>query len=264
VLPSHPDRVIAATRFRARWLAETSSTNTVVAEAARAGEPEGLVVFADHQRAGRGRLGRTWVAPPGSALLSSVLLRPPPGLVHLAVTALGCAAAAACARLTGREPGLKWPNDLIVGARKLGGILAEATTEAGNVTGVVVGMGLNTARPPDVPAELRDIATYLDDHVERIPSRHGLLDAILEELEPRYAHLVADGPGELLAEYRRRCVTIGQHVVVQQGQGELRGVAVDVADTAALVVRTEQGAHERVQVGDVVHLRPGEARRQLR
>ena len=111
--------------YRIDRLASTASTNTVALEAAAAGEPEGYVVVADHQTAGRGRLGRAWVAPPGTALLVSVLLRPPPATAHLAVSALSCAAAAACERVAGVTPVLKWPNDLLAGDRKLGGVLAE-------------------------------------------------------------------------------------------------------------------------------------------
>lgn len=251
-----PDEPVAGTRFRTRWLGEASSTNTVAAAAAAAGEPEGLAVAAEHQTAGRGRLGRSWVAPAGSALLTSVLLRPPPAATQLAVTAVGCAAAAACARLSGVEPGLKWPNDLIVGGRKLGGILAEAATGAGNVTAVVVGLGLNTARPRHVPEDLAPVATWLDRHTQAVPERRALLSAILIELEPRYQALTTGGPQALLAEYRRRCVTIDQPVRVEQADRTLEGTAVAVDDGAALIIRTTAGTTVRVDVGDVVHVRP--------
>lgn len=268
--PTHP-----GTRFRIRWVAETASTNSDVAAAAAAGEPEGLVIAADHQTAGRGRLGRTWTAPPGSALLCSFLLRPPAERVHLAVTAVGCAGAAACLRVAGVEPGLKWPNDLVIEVggggrapdlnageptetggswRKLAGILAEAVSDGGLVAGVVVGLGLNVIRPPDFPAELHGIATSLD-RVSRGGGvdRGDLLEAICEELEDR-CQLLVDRPADLMAEYRRRCVTIGRDVRVEQTGETWEGRATGVADDGSLEVMTAGGARQ-VQAGDVLHLR---------
>ena len=239
--------------WRIRRLAMTPSTNTVALDAAAAGEPEGLVVVAAHQTAGRGRLGRTWSAPPGSALLVSVLLRPPPSVVHLAVTAVGCAAAAGCARVSGYEPGLKWPNDLVADDRKLGGILAETS---GNVAAVVVGLGLNVRPVADRPEPLRAVAVDLEDLARTPVDQDGLLAAILEELATRYQQLKTDGPDELLAEYRRRCVTIGREVRVEQPDKTLTGVAVDIARDGSLTLEERWGGRVRVDVGDVVHVRP--------
>jgi len=153
---------LKATRFTdIRWLPETGSTNADALELAAAGAPEGLVVVADHQTAGRGRLARTWEAPPGASLLVSVLLRPDlePADAHLAVSAMAIAAAEAVAEVAPLHPVLKWPNDLLVmsGAkydgRKLGGILAEAVIEGDRLGAVVVGLGLNVNWPADLPAE---------------------------------------------------------------------------------------------------------------
>src|ERR1700730_11026875 len=119
---TYRSRVLA---YRISRLTDTSSTNTVALAAGTAGEPEGLVVVADHQTAGRGRLGRAGVAPEGIALLVSVLLRPPSASAHRVVSAVGCAAAAACERVAGVSPALKWPNDLVAGDRKLGGLPGE-------------------------------------------------------------------------------------------------------------------------------------------
>ena len=249
------DAAHLGTRFVVRHLEQTTSTNTAALEAAAAGEPEGLVVVADHQRAGRGRLGRAWVAPAGSALLVSVLLRPRSASPHLAVTAVGCAAAAACGRVSGYEPGLKWPNDLVAGDRKLGGILAEATATAGNVTALVVGLGLNLRSVPR-PAELEATATDLEHLSTTVVERDVLLGALLEELEPRYAKLEREGPSALLEEYRGRCVTIGQHVRVEQSRGVLEGLAVGVGEDGTLELESGPGSRVRVEVGDVIHLRP--------
>src|SRR5688500_2711884 len=141
--------LLAGTRFRrVRWVAETGSTNTDAMGLAHDGEPEGQVVVADHQRAGRGRLGRTWTAPPGASLLVSVLLRPPAPVVGAVAMAVGLAMAEAVEELTGVEARLKWPNDLVVPVpgpgldgsgpdrsgpdRKLAGILAEADWPVGS------------------------------------------------------------------------------------------------------------------------------------
>lgn len=233
-------------------LDDTTSTNTVALEAAAGGEPEGLVVVADHQTAGRGRLQRTWVAPKGSALLMSVLLRPPPPAAHLAVTAVACAAAAACRTVAGFEPGLKWPNDLLAGDRKLGGVLAEASTRRGQVVAVVVGLGLNLHRPTARPPDLQLIATDLDTWAAHPVSRDALLEALLEELGRRYPPK-ADA---LMNEYRKRCVTLGQWVTVELPDRTIAGTAFAIDDGGRLEVATDDGHTISVDVGDVIHLRP--------
>lgn len=248
--PAHP-----GSRFRVRRVDETGSTNADALEAAANGEPEGLVIVADHQTAGRGRLGRTWVAPPGCSLLMSVVLRPPNEAGHLPVCAVGCAAAAASARVAGAAVGLKWPNDLVAGGRKLGGILAEASASSGNVTALVVGLGLNVRLPAELPSELRETATALDQLGAPV-TVDVLLAAILDELEPRYARLCAAGPAELIEEYRDRCLTIGQRVRVEQPNETWSGDAVAIDDDAALIVERPGVGRVRVDVGDVVHLRP--------
>jgi len=221
-----------------RHVAETGSTNSDVAAAAAAGEPEGLVIVADHQTAGRGRLGRRWVAEPGSALLASILLRPTSADAQLAVAAVACAASA----VTGA--GIKWPNDLVApDNRKLAGVLAES---GGNGTWVVVGIGVNLRDvPPDVPDAIA-LSSLRDD----VPSRDAFLEQLLGALEPRYAAIDA-----VPAEYRNRCVTIGRDVRVVGVSSTFEGVAVSVDDAGGLVVRRADGEVVTVTVGDVVHLR---------
>lgn len=240
--------------FRVIWLAEIDSTNRSVLDASHAGEPEGLVVVADHQSEGRGRLGRTWEAAPGSSLLLSVLLRPRRTVdeLHLCTAAVALAMADAVRDVAGFTPELKWPNDLLVDGRKLAGVLAEVDLGAsGVVRAVVVGVGVNVtadAFPPD----LASTATACDVVACRSIDRRSLLDAFLAHLDERL-----DLPDrELLADYRARLATIGVRVRVDRSAGPIEGVAVDVDDLGGLVVETEAGSTVTISAGDVVHLRP--------
>jgi BirA family biotin operon repressor/biotin-[acetyl-CoA-carboxylase] ligase len=232
-------------------VAETGSTNLDLLEAARGGAPAGLVLVADHQHAGRGRLGRYWVSPPGTTLLMSLLLRPslPPGQLHLVVHAVGLAAVEACAELSGVRPGLKWPNDLVVGDRKLAGILAESVVAAsGSVEAVVVGIGLNLAWPDGAPDDLAGIATTLAEASGRTIGRDDLVAALLD-------HLARLDPDEIMTSYRAGLTTIGRDVRVELHDRLVEGRAVTVTDDGALVVRSATGADEVLHTGDVVHVR---------
>jgi BirA family biotin operon repressor/biotin-[acetyl-CoA-carboxylase] ligase len=245
-----------------RHLASTDSTNRDVVDLARAGAAEGVVVVADHQTAGRGRLGRTWQAPPGASLLVTVLLRPalPVTDVHLVTIAAALAAADACATVAGVRPGLKWPNDLVIErdgvTRKLAGLLSESIVERGRVSAVALGMGLNVQWPADLPPDLADIATALNHEAGRDIDRDEVLQAWLANLEPRYRRLVAPGGVDaLLAGYRVACVTLGREVRVELADEVLFGTAVDVTREGHLVVE-HAGGRRAVTAGDVVHVRP--------
>jgi BirA family biotin operon repressor/biotin-[acetyl-CoA-carboxylase] ligase len=256
----------AGSRFsEIRWFSEIDSTNRYLIDAARAGAPEGLVVAADHQHAGRGRLGRRWDAPPGRNLLVSILLRPdvPAASLQLCTAAVAMAAVSACAVGTGLEPSLKWPNDLIVGARKLAGVLAEFDGSGTGPPALVVGIGLNVAWPapageagePEVPAELRDAATSLWRETGIRHDPRALLDLLLRDLEPRVADLATtEGRRRQSREYRRRCATLGQRVRVDLDGESVTGDTVDVTPEGHLVI--DLGTCFRtVTAGDVVHLR---------
>jgi BirA family biotin operon repressor/biotin-[acetyl-CoA-carboxylase] ligase len=261
LLPGPP-----GTRFAdVRWLADTDSTNRDVADAARDGAPDGLVVAAGHQRAGRGRLGRRWEAPPGRNLLVSVLLRPamPADQRHLASAVVALAAAEACRRVAGVDPAIKWPNDLVVGARKLAGVLAEVVGAEPDPA-VVVGIGVNCGWPapddaadePPPPEELRDTATSLWRESGRLVEPLEVLQVMLADLEPRLQDL-QDGPGRLrqASAFRRACATVGASVRVELDGETVTGRALDVTPEGHLIV--DVGACMRTIVaGDVIHLRP--------
>ena len=239
------------------WVEETGSTNADLVAAARTGAPAGTVLVADHQTAGRGRLGRTWQAPPGSALLCSILLRTDPGRVlHGAVWAVALAARQAAGEVAGVEPDLKWPNDLLSGGRKLAGVLAEgvgAPDDPSRLAAVVVGIGLNVGwdqAPPEVAAG----AVTLEELAGRPVDREALLRALLGALAP-LLELWTSAPERLRERYRSSLSTLGQRVRVALADREVEGEAIDVTADGALIVRV--GDDELVvSAGDVVHLRP--------
>ena len=249
-----------------RRVASTGSTNTDLVALARAGAPEGVVLVADHQTAGRGRLDRRWEAPPGSSLLVSVLCRPalPPARAHLVTVVAGLAALDALEQVAGTRPALKWPNDVVVelpdGTRKLAGVLAESVLAGGALSAVVVGMGMNVRRPAgatDGPSqEVRAAATSVSALAGREVSVDDVLVAWLGALGERYEELVAGGGvAATQAAHRQDCATLGRRVAVQLAGETVEGEAVDVDDDGHLVVERD-GVRQAFAVGDVVHLRP--------
>lgn len=260
------------TRFsEIRRFSSLDSTNRYLLDVARRRPQPGLVVVADHQSAGRGRLGRSWEAPPGANVLASVLLVPslPVDQLHLCSAAVSLAAAEACAAATGVTVSLKWPNDLVVGERKLAGVLAETVPLSGGEAdqrasrAVVVGVGMNVGWPPpddadgtaSVPDELRASATSLVRETGRHVAPAHLLSRFLLALEPKVDAL-DDVSGRLRVahEYRSRCDTVGRRVRVVLADGEISGTATDVTAEGHLLV--DVGACiVTVTAGDVVHVR---------
>lgn len=250
---------LAGTRFSdVRWFESIGSTNAWLVDQARQGAPEGLVAVADHQDAGRGRLGRSWVEPPGSSLLTSVLLRPEldaPHL-HLAAAAVALAAADACQAEAGVVADLKWPNDLVVGGAKLAGVLAEADLVGGQVAAVVVGVGLNVNWPAGAEDRPPAGAVALNQLTGSDVGRAKLLVAMLASLEARCQDLAHPiGRLALASAYRGRCVTVGQVVRIQLADETFIGTAADVSPEGHLLVEVGT-CLRRVTAADVVHLRP--------
>jgi BirA family transcriptional regulator, biotin operon repressor / biotin---[acetyl-CoA-carboxylase] ligase len=237
-------------------VAETGSTNADVTEAARAGAAEGLVVVAEHQRAGRGRAGRSWSSPPRAGLSVSVLLRPrvPAARWGWLPLLAGVALAESVGRVAGVTAALKWPNDLLVGDRKCAGILAEAVAGA-----VVVGVGLNvTLRADELPAPE---ATSLALAGARTTDRGVLLVGLLSRLREWYERWQAAGgdadAAGLRPSYLRSCTTVGRPVRVELPDGTvLAGTAETVDPEGRLVVRTSERSHA-LAAGDVTHATPG-------
>jgi BirA family biotin operon repressor/biotin-[acetyl-CoA-carboxylase] ligase len=266
-----------------RRFEEIDSTNRYLADEARSGAQSGLVAVARYQTAGKGRLGRRWEAPPGANLLMSVLLRPGdwirPGASkgdsrretetetevtpHDATIAVALAAADACRKVAGVDPGLKGPNDLLVDDLKLAGILAELVTGTASDGGwlgpaIVVGLGLNVGWPPGAQGgesgEALPGATSLSRLTNKPLDTDLLLTEVLEHLDERITSLIApNGKQQQLAEYTKRCVTLGRAVRVELPAGSFEGEAVEISAGGHLVVQTAKG-RQVVTAGDVVHL----------
>lgn len=228
--------------WKVQVVAETGSTNADLLEAAGGGAPHGTVLRALHQTAGRGRLDRRWDAPPGRNLLVSLLFREGVDRPHRLTQRVAVAAAMACERVAHVSPGIKWPNDLLVGSEKLAGMLAQAGGRSGRVEYVVVGIGVNVGWAPPGAARLPEGT-----------DPGAVLDALLGVLDE-----LGDHHDE---QYRQRLVTLGQSVRVDRHQDTVTGQAVDVCDDGRLVVRPDGAPDDgsgdlRIDTGDVVHLRP--------
>jgi len=240
--------------WQVREFDEIDSTNTYVANLAREGAAEGLVARADFQTAGRGRLDRSWEAPRGVSLLTSILLRPtlPASRRHLVASAVALSARTALVRLSGLQPGLKWPNDLVVNDRKLGGLLAEVI---GDGEAFVVGIGINLQWPGPEGVG----GTCVKDEIGVTITPQAMLDLLLTELDKRRALLdTPEGLDELQRELLGALDTIGRHVRVERANDTLHGVATTVNDDGLLLLETDEGLVE-VAFGDIVHLRATES-----
>lgn len=230
------------------YLPEVGSTNTYASELAREGADEGTLVTTDHQTAGRGRVGRVWKAMPRQQLALSLILRPtfPP---HFLVMASALAVTQAIEQVAGVRPDIKWPNDVLLDGRKLCGILIE--TNSGVAT---LGIGVNVNGTLDDDAELAARATTLAAATGRTVSREALAAEIIRRLDARYFDLLEGGVAarrRLRADWRERLVTLGRRATIHQHETALVGLAEDVDDDGALLLRLDDGRLMTVLWGDV-------------
>ena len=235
----------------------TTSTNDEIEKAAINGHAEGLVVFAESQTRGRGRMGRRWSSPAGKGLWFSFLLRPK--LTPDKCTQLTAATATALVRAirskTNITPEIKWPNDLLIDGKKVAGILTELQAELDLVHYVIIGIGIDVQQSlSDFPAELRKSAISLKMALGRPVDRPSLATAILRELDRDYARILDRQFKELAEEWEARCSTLGQHVSIEVGARTLRGRAEALDPNGALLLRTDHGRLEPVTGGDVLIL----------
>jgi BirA family transcriptional regulator, biotin operon repressor / biotin---[acetyl-CoA-carboxylase] ligase len=249
---------------------QVGSTNDLAREAGRRGGPEGLVVVAEEQVAGRGRQGRVWVAPPGCCVLCSVLLRPRFPTSHgfyLTIAASLAIQTACSAFLTAGEDGaraiqnpkskiqsvqIKWPNDVLVAGRKLAGVLTEAEFSGDEWLFAVVGFGINVNLSAGDLGPLRDTATSLSEELGRPVDRAAVLARVLEELEAIYSLLQSGQFGLVHSRWAAALETLGKDVRVATTGGEVSGRAIRVEQDGALVIRTRQGTEQRVVSGEII------------
>jgi len=241
----------------ARYLEVAGSTNTELLSLAEEGAPAWTVLATGHQVEGRGRLGRTWESNPGDSLLVSVLLRPdiPPTDSSLITLGAGACMAMSCSVACGVDVRCKWPNDLLVGERKLGGVLTEARIDEGRLAHVVVGVGVNLEQSADdFPVELRGSATSIALEGGR-PDAPALLFEFLLRLK-RFGDPSRAGFRETVLDlYRRVSETIGRTVrATTAGGRQVEGTATGVGESGQLLVETDAGPEE-VTFGEVTHLR---------
>lgn len=228
----------------AHFLEETASTNTTLLHLAEAGAPEGALVVAERQTAGRGRLGRTWEAAPGQCLTCSLLARPkaPPEIAATLPLVAGLAVAQAL-RDRGFDAGLKWPNDVLIDDRKVCGILCEAQTSARGIEGIVVGIGLNTGTVPDALAHRAIGLGGLD--------RLALLADLCAAFEPLYARWSAGGLPALRPELDTFDRKRGRPIAVRPARGTLQGIARGIRDDGALLLEHPDGTTEAILCGEI-------------
>lgn len=247
--PEHPwrDSVI--------YYESVDSTNIRAKALASSGAPEGTVVIANAQTAGRGRLGRSFQSPAGSGIYLSLILCPhcpPSGLMHL-TCAVAVAVCDAVEAVIGCRPGIKWINDLVVNGKKLAGILTELSIDpkSGLVDYAVIGVGINcTQLPKDFPSEIREIACSAAMITGKSIDRSLLATAMITELEKMNRALLTEKE-RIMERYRQDCVTIGAEVTVIQNDTRRCGKALGVDGEGALIVAFSDGRTESVNSGEV-------------
>lgn len=233
-----------------------SSTNQRAKELLAESPVEGTLILAEEQTAGRGRLGRNWFSPPGSALYSTLILKPqlPPYDLPKLTLVAAVALSKTIARELHERPLIKWPNDLYLQGKKISGILTELSGELGRVEFLLLGVGVNVNQhPEDFPEEIREKAGSLRSILgkEEKISRSGLLRSYLQILEDEYFKALRKGFAETLAYCRQYSATLGRQVEVSDGERVLRGKAVMIEEDGSLTLEVESGARTRVFSGDV-------------
>lgn len=238
-------------RVDVRRLAEVTSTNDEAKRLAAKGAPEGTVVIAERQTAGRGRRGRAWASVPGNLFLS-IVLRPriPPAAAPPLAPAIGLAVALAIEDVAPMASELKWPNDVRVGGRKVAGVLTESMVAGTTLSAVVAGIGLNVGA--ELPPELAEIATTLSREAVRNVRKSEVETALLARIEDVYGRFLAGGFAAVHAEWSERDALLGQPVKIDAADGTVAGEGAGIADDGAYLVRVGSGETVRVTSGEVL------------
>ncbi|MEW6067582.1 MAG: biotin--[acetyl-CoA-carboxylase] ligase [Nitrospirota bacterium] len=231
-----------------------SSTNTIALDLAEKGKTEGAVVLADSQEKGKGRLGRTWVSPPGVNVYMSIITRPEikPKDVTLITLMTAIACTTALRKVTGLNITIKWPNDLIVSDKKLGGILTETKTSPERINIAIIGIGINVNMDIDaIPDDLKDIVTSIKIETGKTYSRAELIAEILNEIDKWYNILNRTDRERILSEWKQLTSTLGKEVMVTVGNETFFGLAEFVDDEGMLILRLQSGMLKRINTGDL-------------
>ncbi len=218
-----------------------------------------VVIVADSQEKGRGRFERTWISPPRLNIYCSIVMQPliPPAdapfLTILAALASAAALTPVLATKTGAAVSIKWPNDLMVGGKKLGGILTEARTFQGAITRAVIGIGINLNSSADnFPPEIAGKATSVLLETGSFYSRSRIIAMIVNEFEPRYKKLLNIGGFPLVQELKTLLVSLGREVVITDGALKISGFAEDIADDGSLILRLASGIRKKISSGEII------------
>jgi BirA family biotin operon repressor/biotin-[acetyl-CoA-carboxylase] ligase len=217
-----------------------------------------IVIIADFQEKGKGRLGRTWISPPGRNIYMSIAFKP--RLDTKDATMLTLLTSVACAhaikKISGLQVSIKWPNDLILSGKKLGGILTEIRADIDKVNLAVIGIGINVNMGKgDFTEEIRSIATSIKEESGKCCSRNELVIEILRQIEHFYGMLIALGKYPLLKEWKILSSTLGKSVKVVIGDETLIGLAEDIDDNGMLILELASGLRRRISAGDICLLR---------
>lgn len=233
-------------------LAVVDSTNNEAKRQAAKGAPHGSLFVAEQQTGGKGRLGRSWSAPAGEGIWMSLLLRPEisPYEVPQITLIAGLAVCRAIRALTPCPAMIKWPNDVIIGSRKICGILTEMTAETERVNFVVTGIGINV-NTPTFPGELQQKATSLYLETGKKTSRAALVRQVLLEFEQYYDAFITEATADLVSPYKELCATLGRKIGLTRNGAALTGRAVDVSPRGELVVTLDSGETVEVNSGEV-------------
>lgn len=236
-----------------------TSTNEIAMKiAGECDDPEGIVVFSDSQTEGRGRMGRSWVSPPNVNLYFTLILKPSFSPVEAPLLTLMAAVAVASAirEFTGLNAKIKWPNDLLVNGGKTGGILLEMKTDNDKIEFIAIGIGINVNMETEsLPKDIQAVSTSLFKEYGRTIDRVKLFGKILAEIEDWYKTILTGGRASLLDKWRLLSSTTGKNVSVQIHDKVISGIAEDINDRGALIIKLPSGKREVVSAGDVTILK---------
>lgn len=232
---------------------KVDSTNRVAKILAEQGIPDGTLIVADYQTAGRGRISRSWIAPPGSSILCSFILYPPipvEKIIHITMIS-SLAALYAIADTTGIVAGIKWPNDLYIDQKKVSGILLECDTRENQIKWVVIGIGINVNFDPSIYRDICDIATSLSNECGTAVSRIELLRHLIFHFDDLYNRLLSTGFPELKTIWEQHSCILNKSVTVTEASTIVKGTVCGFTDSGHLILKDDMGQQQEILWGDV-------------